>query len=123
MTKWFVGIPLQLLIIVAVSVAIIFICHRLINKGVERLIARAAVAEQQTPRRAVDTGELTDVLLGQRRRQRAEAIGALLRSAVTAFVVCCAVLMVLPCSASTSSRYWPAPVFSALRWVSGRRVL
>ena len=95
-TKWFVGIPLQLLIIVAVSVAIIFISHRLINKGVERLIARAAVAEQQTPRRAVDTGELTDGLLGQRRRQRAEAIGALLRSAVTAFVVCCAVLMVLP---------------------------
>ena len=94
--KWFLGIPLKVLIILAVSAATIFICHRIINKGVNKLILRGTADDDRPTRRAADTSDLSDLLLSQRRRQRAEAIGALLKSAVTAFVVCCAVLMVLP---------------------------
>ena len=47
-------------------------------------------------RRAERTQELSEVLMSQRRQQRAEAIGALLRSVITATVLIIALLLILP---------------------------
>ncbi|MDQ1308162.1 MAG: Mechanosensitive ion channel family protein [Actinomycetota bacterium] len=99
--KWFLGVPLQILIIVAITTVTIVVLHRLINKTVEKLVVSAAkredpAGEGAAHRRASNTSDLSDILLSQRRAQRAHAIGSLLRSVVTAIAAGIGLLMILP---------------------------
>jgi small conductance mechanosensitive channel len=90
------GAPLQILIIVALSVAIRWVTIFVLNRIIKRMTAQARRERLGETRRAERTQELSEVLMSQRRQQRAEAIGTLLRSVITATVVIIALLLILP---------------------------
>ncbi len=90
------GPPLQILIIVVLAVAIRWISVAVLNRIIKRMAAQGRRERLGETRRAERTQELSDVLMSQRRQQRAEAIGALLRSVITATVVIIALLLILP---------------------------
>ena len=79
--EWFSGAPLYTLIVCIAA----FTAHKLISKSVRSAVRRAASSAQRerlgAAKRAARTAELTDILMGERREQRAEAIGQLLKSA------------------------------------------
>ena len=86
--------PLQILIIVLLAVAIRWISSRSSTASSSGWPPRAAGTPRRDPARR--TQELSEVLMSQRRQQRAEAIGALLRSVITATVLIIALLLILP---------------------------
>ncbi|MCU0279497.1 MAG: mechanosensitive ion channel family protein [Candidatus Nanopelagicales bacterium] len=90
------GAPLQILIIVALSIAIRWVTIFVLNRIIKRMTAQARRERLGETRRAERTQELSEVLMSQRRQQRAEAIGTLLRSVITATVVIIALLLILP---------------------------
>ncbi|MCB0900134.1 MAG: mechanosensitive ion channel family protein [Actinobacteria bacterium] len=90
------GAPLQILIIVLIAVAIRWISVAVLNRIIKRMAAQGRRERLGETRRAERTQELSDVLMSQRRQQRAEAIGALLRSVITATVLIIALLLILP---------------------------
>lgn len=96
--QWFMGVPVQILIVIVVTIVIIGVSHRLIDRTVKKISDREAeVSEADTPQRAPrDREALGESLLNQRRTQRANAIGSLLRSIVTAVAVAIAILTILP---------------------------
>ena len=67
-----------------------------LNRIIKRMAAQGRRERLGETRRAERTQELSDVLMSQRRQQRAEAIGALLRSVITATVLIIALLLILP---------------------------
>jgi small conductance mechanosensitive channel len=90
------GAPLQILIIVVIAVAIRWISVAVLNRIIKRMAAQGRRERLGETRRAERTQELSEVLMSQRRQQRAEAIGALLRSVITAAVLIIALLLILP---------------------------
>lgn len=90
------GVPLQILIIVVVAVVIRFILVRVLDRIVKRMAEKGRRERLGEARRAERTQELSEVLMSQRRKQRAEAIGTLLRSIITATVLIIALLLLLP---------------------------
>lgn len=90
------GAPLQILIIVITAVVIRWLSVRILNRVIKRMAAQGRRERLGETRRAERTQELSEVLMNQRRQQRAEAIGALLRSVFTATVVIIALLLILP---------------------------
>jgi small conductance mechanosensitive channel len=90
------GVPLKILIILVVAVVIRVILVRILDRIVKRMAAQGRRERLGETRKAERTQELSEVLMSQRRRQRAEAIGTLLRSVITATVVIIAVLLILP---------------------------
>lgn len=95
--NWFLGVPLQIMIVIAVTIVVIGVSHRVINRTVKRISDReAAIDDAEAPSRGRDREELGESLLKQRRSQRANAIGSLLRSIVTAVASGIAVLTILP---------------------------
>ncbi|MEZ5115728.1 MAG: mechanosensitive ion channel family protein [Candidatus Nanopelagicales bacterium] len=94
--EWFLGNPLRILIIVVAAVVV----QRVLSRVVLRLVRRAtAQARKQRPvqeKRAAHTSELTDLVMSERREQRAQAIGQLVRSVIAIVVWGTAVLMILP---------------------------
>ena len=90
------GPPLQILIIVLLAVAIRWISVAVLNRIIKRMAAQGRRERLGETRRAERTQELSEVLMSQRRQQRAEAIGALLRSVITATVLIIALLLILP---------------------------
>jgi small conductance mechanosensitive channel len=90
------GAPLQILIIVITAVIIRWLSVRILNRVIRRMAAQGRRERLGETRRAERTQELSEVLMNQRRQQRAEAIGALLRSVFTATVVIIALLLILP---------------------------
>ncbi len=96
---WFLGVPLQIAIVVVVTVLVIGLSHRAINRTVRKLTESAqerAEAELAQTRRDRDTVQLREALLNQRRTQRANAMGSLMRSTVSVIAVSIAVLTILP---------------------------
>lgn len=93
---WFLGAPLFILITLAVA----GLLHLLVGRAIKRGIRRAATAVPRerlgAARRAARTAELTNILMGQRREQRAEAIGQLLRSSATIGIWGIAAMLALP---------------------------
>jgi small conductance mechanosensitive channel len=67
-----------------------------LTRVIKRMAAQGRRERLGETRRAERTQELSEVLMSQRRQQRAEAIGALLRSIITATVVIIALLLILP---------------------------
>ena len=96
--QWFLGVPLQILIVVVVTIIVIGVSHRLIDRTVKKISDREAeVDEEEEPDRVRrDREQFGEALLNQRRTQRASAIGSLLRSIVTAVAVGIAILTILP---------------------------
>jgi len=90
------GAPLQILIIVLLAIIIRWVSIRILNRVIKRMAAQGRRERLGETRRAERTAELSEVLMSQRRQQRSEAIGALLRSLITATVVSIALLLILP---------------------------
>lgn len=99
MAKWFLGVPLQIVIIVAITVTIILTVSHLIDRAVRRFSSgedptTTSAVESQLPER--DERRRLSVAMKARRAQRANAIGSLLRSFVTVTASGIALLTILP---------------------------
>jgi small-conductance mechanosensitive channel len=79
---WFTGAPLYILITIVVAALTSAFLSRLIRRAVRRAASVAQRERLGAAKRAARTLELTDIMMGERREQRAEAIGQLLRSAM-----------------------------------------
>jgi len=88
--------PLRILLIIAIAMLIRFLLHRMINRLV-RTTANGSVPTILKPLRERVPTAVRDAtaVFPERRRQRAEAIGSVLRSFVTAVVFTIAILLVL----------------------------
>ncbi|MDD2858476.1 MAG: mechanosensitive ion channel family protein [Candidatus Nanopelagicales bacterium] len=86
---WPWDIPLKLLIIAVSAVIAQVLITRAIRRAVKSMTARARTTNASDLRSLDDTTELSNVMLTQRTEQRAQAMGALLRSAaiVTIWVI------------------------------------
>ncbi|GHJ52031.1 mechanosensitive ion channel protein MscS [Nonomuraea sp. TT08I-71] len=93
---WIVLKPLRIVLIVLLAVAARWALHRTINRLV-RTTTEGAVPTMLRPlRERIPSATLDpEQFVPERRRQRAEAIGSVLRSMVTAFIFGIALLMVL----------------------------
>lgn len=90
------GVPLKIIAIVLISVFVRWLLIRILNRIVKRMSEQGRLERLSETRRAERTQELSDVLMNQRRQQRAEAIGTLLRSVITAIVMVIALLLIFP---------------------------
>ena len=92
---WFLGWPVYTLAVIAVAM----IVQRTVTGMVRRTVRKAAASANRerlgAAKRAARTAELTDILMGERREQRAEAIGQLLRSAASLMIWSTALLLIL----------------------------
>lgn len=79
---WFTGAPLYILITVVVAALTSALLSRMIRRAVRRAASVAQRERLGAAKRAARTMELTDIMMGERREQRAEAIGQLLRSSM-----------------------------------------
>jgi small conductance mechanosensitive channel len=82
-THWLDGTPLYVVLVLLATFAV----NAIVVRAIRRTIRRAARAARKTrlgsEKRSVRTAELTEMLMGERGEQRAEAIGQLLRSAAS----------------------------------------
>lgn len=96
--EWFkkiIGTPLKIIVIVALCVVSWLIIVAIINRITKQLVVKADANRQLVARRAEHTSDLSNVLMSQRRRARAEAIASLLRSITAAGIACVGILLVL----------------------------
>jgi len=82
--NWLIGTPLKIAIIVVTAL----VARWLINRAISHFVDRMSASTLRAP-------QAFDVIPTERRRQRSEAVGALLRSIVTATVFTIATAMVL----------------------------
>ena len=94
-TKWLVEVGLGALIIIVSAVIIRWLLFRIIRRVTDQAVKRAAQDRPGVARNAEHTAELTQALMSQRREQRAESMGQLLRSTTTVVVFTVALLAVL----------------------------
>ncbi|GAB3943806.1 mechanosensitive ion channel [Micromonospora vulcania] len=93
---WILLKPLRVLLIVAVAMVARWALHRTINRLVRTTTDGAVPTMLRPLRERVPTGPVDPTeFVPERRRQRAEAIGSVLRSMTTAFVFGIALLMIL----------------------------
>lgn len=92
---WLVGLPLTIAIIVLCCVVTWLVTTHLIKRVTNRLVSKATTSRESVARRSQNTTDLQQVLLTQRRRQRAEAISSLLRSVTTAIIAAVGILLIL----------------------------
>jgi small conductance mechanosensitive channel len=85
-THWITNYGLRVLVTIAAAVAAWIVTSRAITRITETAVKRARVERPAANRNADNTTELTDAIMGQRREQRALALGQLLRS-ITAFII------------------------------------
>ncbi len=82
-THWLDGTPMYVVLVLLAT----FVANAIIARAIQRTVRRAAKAARKTrlgsEKRSVRTAELTEMLMGERAEQRAEAIGQLLRSAAS----------------------------------------
>ena len=82
-THWLDGTPMYVVLVLLAT----FVANAIIARAIQRTVSRAAKAARKTrlgsEKRSVRTAELTEMLMGERAEQRAEAIGQLLRSAAS----------------------------------------
>lgn len=95
MTHWLNGTPLYVVLVLLAT----FVSNALVARTIQRTVRRAARAARKTrhatEKRNARTAELTEILMGERGEQRAEAIGQLLRSAASLTIWAIGVLIVL----------------------------
>lgn len=93
--KVIIGTPLKIIVIVCLCLLTWVIVVTIINRVTKRLVARADQNRMQVARRAEHTQDLSNVLMTQRRRARAEAIASLLRSITAATIAVLGILLIL----------------------------
>lgn len=81
--EWLQGAPLYVLVVLATTWILQLLVNRLIRRGVRKAATAASKTRLGAEKRNARTIELTEILMGERREQRAESIGQLLRSAAT----------------------------------------
>jgi moderate conductance mechanosensitive channel len=79
--EWLLDTPLYIAIVLIGAWFFQRVVLRGVTKGVKKAAARANRERLGAAKRAARTAELTDILMSERKEQRAEAIGQLLRSA------------------------------------------
>jgi small-conductance mechanosensitive channel len=93
--NWFLGAPLYISLVLVSAVVL----NALFTRGIKRGVRKAAKSAQKerlgAARKNARTHELTDLMMGERREQRAEAIGQLLKSAAQIMIWATAVLLIL----------------------------
>ena len=92
---WLVSEAWKPVVTILIAVAIWWLLRRIIKRVTVDAVRRASKDRPATLRRAEHTQELTDVLMGQRREQRAQALGQLLSSVMTFVVFGLALLIVM----------------------------
>ncbi|HZI98258.1 MAG TPA: mechanosensitive ion channel family protein [Actinomycetales bacterium] len=95
-TEVLLGTPLKILLIVVVGVVLRFVLHKLIDRVVKRLVAGGSARERSwQARRAAAILESSSPLAAERRVQRAQTMGSVLRSVTTGVVAVVILLMIL----------------------------
>jgi small-conductance mechanosensitive channel len=93
---YFLVKPFRVIVIFLIAMVIRFILHRLIDRLVRSTSGGSVPSILKPLREKAPTGSSDPAaMMPERRRQRAEAIGSVLRSSVTAFVFSIATLMAL----------------------------
>ena len=88
--------PLRLLLIIVIALAARYALHRLISRLVRRTTEGTVPAILRPLKERLPAGlQVATAIFAERRRQRAEAIGSVLRSTATAVVYSIAALMIL----------------------------
>lgn len=80
---WLQGAPLYVLVVLVATLVAQMLINRVIKRGVRKAATSGARTRPGIEKRNARTIELTEILMGERREQRAESIGQLLRSAAT----------------------------------------
>ncbi|MFN8169197.1 MAG: mechanosensitive ion channel family protein [Candidatus Nanopelagicales bacterium] len=93
--SWLLSNGIPILITVVSAVVVWWVLKRVIRRVTRDAVRRASVDRPAQQRRPEHTQELSDVLMGQRREQRAQALGQLLSSVMTFSVFGLTVLLVL----------------------------
>ena len=93
--NWLLSEAWKPVVTILIAVAIWWLLGRIIKRVTVDAVRRASKDRPATLRRAEHTQELTDVLMGQRREQRAQALGQLLSSVMTFVVFGLALLIVM----------------------------
>lgn len=91
---WFVAAPLSIVLIIVVGLA----CRWFLNRAIDRLVSRASSGNVPGIIANTKAGEfLADLRPGisERRKQRAETMGSLLKSVTTGVILAIVVIMVL----------------------------
>ncbi len=92
---WLLVNGLAVVITVVVAVVIWWVLRRIIRRVTVDAVRRASKDRPASLRRPDHTAELSEVLMGQRREQRAQALGQLLSSIMTFVVFGIALLIVM----------------------------
>ncbi len=92
---WLVETGILVLITILAAVIIRWLVFRVITRVTRNVIAKGSQERPGIARDSVHTAELTQVLMSQRRTQRAESMGQLLRSSTTVTIVVITGLVVL----------------------------
>jgi small conductance mechanosensitive channel len=93
--KWLLEVGLGVLVILVAAILIRWLLFRIIRRVTNTAVKRAGEQRPGSARQSEHTAELTQLLMGQRRQQRAESMGQLLRSVTTVTVVSVAILLIL----------------------------
>lgn len=93
--EWFGGVPLTILLVLVITLVAQVSVNRVIRRAVQRAARTGARSRLAAEKRNARTIELTEILMGERREQRAESIGQLLRSAATLTIWTICILMIL----------------------------
>jgi small-conductance mechanosensitive channel len=93
--EWVVGTPLTILLILVLSLIGRTLAHRLINRVVRTMATGGHERPGAERRSAAAPGMSNLQLMNERRRQRAETMGSILRSIVSVFVFGLAFVLVL----------------------------
>jgi small conductance mechanosensitive channel len=93
--NWLLRNAVAPLVTILIAVAVWWLLGRLIKRVTIDAVRRASKDRPASLRRPEHTQELTDVLMGQRREQRAQALGQLLSSVMTFIVFGLALLIVM----------------------------
>jgi small-conductance mechanosensitive channel len=94
-SEWILGTPLTILLIVVVALVSRALAHRVINGVVRTMVSGGHERPGAERRSALTPGMSSLQLLNERRRQRAETMGSILRSVVSAFIFGLAFVLVL----------------------------
>lgn len=93
--QWFLGVPLKIAIIIIAAIVGRWILVRIINRVVRKAAKSARRERLGVSKRAARTTELTEILMGDRREQRAESVGQLLSSVITFAIWTVAIIAIL----------------------------
>lgn len=92
---WLGGVPLTVLLVLVITLVAQVFVNRVIRRAVQRAARTGARTRLAAEKRNARTIELTEILMGERREQRAESIGQLLRSAATLTIWTIGILTIL----------------------------